>query len=334
MFLTVQRAIERRRRRFTAAFRHHIIARTNSNGRRRDFVPVAPYDRTRYKDAMSSTPAKTVKFPGNGESAEKAIRSTSPLFVFPDGPPAQTQRPLAEERPVALTYNGEAYAVMLATPADLKDFATGFSLSESIVSHCDEITAFLNDEDEAGLLLHMEIPPHRMDALRSRPRTLPGQTGCGLCGVTELEAASRNYPRINAAPEISPSAVFAALSVLPDYQTLNAETGAVHAAAFADASGTLLAVREDVGRHNAFDKLIGHLARQSIDPATGWGLLTSRCSIELVQKAMAARIPALAAISAPTGLAVDFAKAHALTLLALARSDGLLVFNDPFDRFA
>ena len=255
-------------------------------------------------------------------------------MVVPGVAGKTSTRRLAAERPVSITYNGEAYAVMLASPADLKDFAVGFSLSEGIVASAAEITALLDDETDAGLLLHMEIPPERMDALQARPRTLPGQTACGLCGVTELQAASRHFPPIETAPLISADAIFAALTALPARQTLNDATGAVHAAAFADGEGNLIAVREDVGRHNAFDKLIGHLARAGHHPASGWALLTSRCSIELVHKAMAVRLPALAAISAPTGLAVDFAETHALTLVALARPDGMLAFNDPFGCFA
>ncbi|HAA92447.1 MAG TPA: formate dehydrogenase accessory sulfurtransferase FdhD [Rhodospirillaceae bacterium] len=223
---------------------------------------------------------------------------------------------------------------MLASPADLEDFAVGFSLSEGIVANPEEIIALVDDETDDGLLLHMEIPPERMEALETRPRTLPGQSGCGLCGISELEAAARLYPAIETEPAISPDAIFAALDALPAEQKYNQATGAVHAAAFADRAGEILAVREDIGRHNALDKLVGYLRTGDFDPTSGWALLTSRCSIELTQKVMAARIPALVTISAPTGLAVEFAEAHALTLIALARSDGLLVFNDPFGKFA
>jgi FdhD protein len=260
--------------------------------------------------------------------------SQMPIRLGADQSRQIIERPLATERPISITYNGKGHAVMMVSPTHLEDFAVGFSLSEGIVESAAEITAILDDEIENGLLLHMEIPPHRLAAMSERKRSLVGQSGCGLCGVTDLHDAVRTYPPIDAAPPISTTAIFASLRALPEQQALNQETGAVHAAAFADKDGAIIAIREDVGRHNAFDKLIGHLARAGINPADGFAVLTSRCSIELVQKALAFRIPALVTISAPTDLAVNIASNHSLTLVARAREDGVLCFNDPFGVFA
>ena len=257
-----------------------------------------------------------------------------PICLSPDHLYRPTNRLLAEERPVSITYNGETHVVMMVSPQDLEDFAIGFSISEGIVDSKSEIVDILEDQIEEGLLLHLEIPPDRLAALSERKRSLIGQTSCGLCGVNNLHEAVRAYAPIESAPHLSTAAIFASLRALPNKQTLNQATGAVHAAAFADDEGTILAIREDVGRHNAFDKLIGSLARTGIDPTKGFAVLTSRCSIELVQKALAFRIPALVTISAPTALAVEVATNHSLTLVALARKDGVLCFNDPFGVFA
>jgi FdhD protein len=167
--------------------------------------------------------------------------------------------------------------------------------------------------------------------LAERRRALPGQSGCGICGISTIEEALPQLPLLSSAPRLSREAVFAALNGLPELQVLNRATGAVHAAAFCRSDGTISAVREDVGRHNAFDKLIGHLARGHQDLSAGFALLTSRCSYELVQKAVLAGIAALVTVSAPTELAVEIARASKLTLIALARRDSFLAFNDPFN---
>jgi FdhD protein len=261
----------------------------------------------------------------------KARRTFS---IAPGGARCETERAVAGERAVSITYNGEPHAVMMASPGDLQDFAIGFSLGEGIVANAGEIAAIVDDETDAGILLHMEIPPERFEALKTRRRHLVGQTACGLCGVAELTDAARRYDPITEAPRLTAEGLFAALAALPHRQTLNRATGAVHAAVSATADGQIRAVREDVGRHNAFDKLIGHMARTGIDPAEGFALLTSRCSVELVQKALAFRFRALVTVSAPTDLAITLAGDHDLTLVALARADGVLCFNDPFGIFA
>ncbi len=248
--------------------------------------------------------------------------------------PAETapgSRLLANEVPVALEFDGEAYAVMMLTPADLEDFAVGFALSERIITRANEIARIDVRYGSRGIGVDVRLEKEHSHRLAERRRSLPGQSGCGLCGLTSIEEALPQLEPLTAAPRLSSAALFKALSALPARQTLNLETGAVHAAAFCSADGEILAVREDVGRHNAFDKVTGHLARNGIDPASGFALLTSRCSYELVQKAVLARIPLLAAISAPTELAVSIARETRLTLIALARGDSVLVFNNPFN---
>jgi FdhD protein len=239
-------------------------------------------------------------------------------------------RVLANEVPVAVEFDGQPYAVMMLTPADLEDFAVGFALSERIIAKADEIARIDIRYGSVGIGMDVRLEKEHSDRLAERRRSLAGQSGCGICGLTTIGEALPDLKPLEAAPAISEAALFRALGALSARQTLNQRTGAVHAASFCRPDGDILIVREDVGRHNAFDKVIGHLARQAIDPSSGFALLTSRCSYELVQKAVLARIPVLATISAPTELAVSMAKDANLTLIALARSDSVLVFNNPF----
>lgn len=259
---------------------------------------------------------------------------SSPVFVDRAGIATARQRALASECPVSITYNGLAHAVMMATPQDIEDFLVGFSLTEEIVASAAEIGSLDVRALELGLLGQVWIPAERQKALMEHRRNLVGQTSCGICGLVELEQAVRRYGPIAAKPKAGAAAVFAAFDALPGRQALNAETGAAHAAAFADHEGRLVAVREDVGRHTALDKLIGHLAREGIDPASGFVAMTSRISFELVQKCLSRGIPMLAGISVPTSLAVELARSHGLTLVALARSDGFQVFADPHALFS
>lgn len=255
------------------------------------------------------------------------------MIVKPDGA-GRGRRAVPAEVPVALTYNGVSHVVMMATPQDIEDFAVGFSVTEGIVEAPAEIGELEVREVEQGLLVWMQIPEARFQALLEGRRNLVGQTGCGLCGVEEIEQAVRSYPKIAAQPRCGAAELFQALAGLRAHQPLNAETGAVHAAGFAEWSGAFRAVREDVGRHNALDKLIGGLLREGADLAGGFVVLSSRCSFELVQKVLAVGIPMLVTISAPTALAVQLAKDHDLTLIALARGDSMLAFNDPFGLFS
>jgi FdhD protein len=239
-------------------------------------------------------------------------------------------RLLANEVPVAIEFNGEVYAVMMLTPSDLEDFAIGFALSERIITRASDIARIDVREGTRGIGVDVRLEKEHSARLAERRRSLPGQSGCGICGLTSIEEALPRLAKLTAPPHVTPAALFAALQALPAKQTLNKVTGAVHAASFCTAKGEIVTVREDVGRHNAFDKITGHLARSNTDPTAGFALLTSRCSYELVQKAVLARIPMLVTISAPTELAVAIAKETDLTLIALARADSVLVFNDPF----
>lgn len=240
---------------------------------------------------------------------------------------------VAVETPVAVSFLGIGYAVMMMTPADLEDFAVGFARTERIVEHADQVIGTSIAREERGLLLNLELAPERHDAVLKRVRHRASESSCGLCGIENLDQALRPLPAVPRPPAIDRSALFRALGTLSDHQCLNRSTGAVHGAALFGADGDLLAIREDVGRHNAFDKLIGHCLRRGIDPGRCFALLTSRCSYELVEKAALAGIPVLVAVSAPTSLAVERAREARLTLIALARPDEMLVMADPHSLF-
>ena len=260
-------------------------------------------------------------------------KTTLPLTELKATGASKGDRAFATETPVALTYNGVSHVVMMATPAELEEFAVGFSLSEEIITSPPDILSLEITEVEKGVIGKIEIPAGQFEALINRDRHLVGQSGCGICGVAEIEEAVRAYPKIKTKPKAGTDALFRALKDLPEHQPLNRDTGAVHAAAFCSWDGNIMAAFEDVGRHNAFDKLIGHMALQQLDFASGFALLTSRGSFELVQKALAMKIPMLVTISAATDLAVRLAKDHDLTLIALAREDAVLVLNDPNNIF-
>ncbi len=228
--------------------------------------------------------------------------------------------------PVALSFNGVTHAVMLATPADLEDFGRGFALSEDIVESPAEILDIDTLSHRDGVEVAMSLTARRFAALSDRRRSLAGPTGCGLCGVDSLAQANRQPARVASDFVIDETAIRAGLSGLPQNQMLNGQTGAVHAAAWIDRQGNLLALREDVGRHNALDKLIGALAARRTDLTQGALLLTSRCSVELVMKAATVGMPVMVAVSAPTTRAVRLAEATGVTLVALARADSMLVF--------
>lgn len=231
------------------------------------------------------------------------------------------------EAPVALLYNGQPFAVMMATPCDLEDFALGFALSEGIVATTDEFRLVDVVRGEEGVALHAAIPQGRYDALADRRRNIEGRSGCGLCGVEALQDALRPVPRVQPSLAVSPMEVRAALAALAQQQPLNARSGGVHAAGFAHAEGLL--VREDVGRHNALDKLIGALGHAGIDTRSGFLVITSRASYEIVHKAATAGIGVVVAISAPTDLAIRIADEAGITLVAFARGDTLNLYTHP-----
>lgn len=236
---------------------------------------------------------------------------------------------VAEEIPVALVYNEVPHAVMMATPADLEDFGVGFTLSEQIVESASDIGMVLVVQQDQGTQIFLEIPDEAATLLFGRSRGLVGRTGCGLCGVRLIGDALRPVRAMPCREPIEFDAVVRAAQGLHDAQRWNRETGSMHAAAWASRDGTVIVAREDLGRHNAVDKVIGALARAGRDPGDGFLLVTSRASYELVQKAGVAGIPLLAAISRPTGLAIRMADAAGMTLVALLRGRTANIYSHP-----
>ena len=259
-------------------------------------------------------------------AAADALTQVQAIRVAADVAAARTET-VVVETPVALLYNGTSFAVMMATPVDLEDFALGFALSEGIVAAASEFALVDVVRHDHGYALHAAIPQARFDALAQRRRGLEGRSGCGLCGVESQEQAVRPVPHVARGPAVSRAQVRAALATIAQRQPLNARSGGVHAAGFADARGLL--VREDVGRHNALDKLIGALVRGGHDVSAGFAVVTSRASYEIVHKAASAGIGLVVAISAPTDLAIRVADEAGLTLAAFARGDALNLYTHP-----
>ena len=237
-------------------------------------------------------------------------------------------RALAEETAVAFTFNGSSYAVMMATPRDLEDFAVGFSLTEGIAAPR-EIESLELIEQEIGIELRLRLTEPHATRFIERRRLLAGPTGCGLCGIESLAEAMRPPAPIADDMRFTAGDILRALETVTRAQALHRQTFAVHGAALVDPMRGLVALREDVGRHNALDKLAGALARAGRNGAGALGVVTSRLSIEMIQKAAAIHIPVLVAVSAPTALAVRMADAAGITLVAVARHDGFEVFTHP-----
>jgi FdhD protein len=233
---------------------------------------------------------------------------------------------VADEVPVALEYNGISHAVMLATPLDLEEFALGFSLSEGILDASHELYAVEEERSALGITLHLQVASGPFARLKERRRTLTGRTGCGLCGTESLEHVARNLPVLSDRQAWSRAAIARAMAQFCERQTLQQATGAVHAAAWCSAEGELKWLREDVGRHNALDKLIGALALHEVDATTGFIAITSRASFEMVQKTAIAGVSLLAAVSAPTSFAVATAERARMTLVGFARQQDLVVY--------
>lgn len=257
---------------------------------------------------------------------EDGARTLHFAVIKPDGSAStQLERDTIIEAAVAIEFNGIGYAVMMATPIDLKDYAVGFSLSEGLIDSPDQILAVDIHEAELGWIVRIELPNANAEKVIERARQRVSESSCGLCGMDNLHEVMRALPPIRSAIEVSDTAIFKALSSLREHQTLNRLTGSAHAAAFCAPDGSIQMTREDVGRHNALDKLIGALAVAGIAPASGFILLTARCSLELVQKAIVAQCPVLVTISAATDLAIRVAKENGLRLVSLARPDAALV---------
>ncbi len=232
-----------------------------------------------------------------------------------------------EEIPVALLYNDLSFAVMMTTPADLEDFALGFAICEGIVASAQEFSLVDIVRSDDGIALHAAIPQRRFDAIEQRQRGLEGRSGCGLCGTSSLQAAVRPARNVGTGPQLGADSIHRGLAGLAQQQPLNARSGGVHAAGFVD--GEHLLVREDVGRHNAVDKLIGAMLRATprCESNNGFLAITSRASYEIVHKAANAGIAVVAAISAPTDLAIRHAEAAGITLIAFARDGRMNVYS-------
>ena len=234
---------------------------------------------------------------------------------------------LAEEVPVALVFNGISHAVMMASPADLEDFALGFALTEGLIDSPSQLYGIEHDVLAQGIEVRLEVAAQAEQRLKERRRTMAGRTGCGLCGADSLgQVRLSNLPQ---APSVGldTEAMFKAHTLLRHHQPEKQRTGATHAAAWASLSGDIVCVREDVGRHNALDKLIGALRKSTQDMTQGFVCITSRASFEMVQKTLQSGAGVLTAVSAPTALAVELAQDHNLLLLGLVRGDGFSTYS-------
>ena len=245
---------------------------------------------------------------------------------------------IAEEAPIALVYNGVPHVVVMASPANLEDLALGFSLNEGVIGSAAELGGIEIVPEQTGYSVYLSIPSERVAIIGQRRRNMTARTGCGVCGAETIEQAMRDVPKVAAGRGVKAGqamgrhAIASAMKQLPSLQTLNAATGATHAAAWANLDGELQLVREDVGRHNALDKLIGALAAGNIDTAQGFAVITSRASYEMVQKAAMAGIGLLAAVSAPTALAVRLAREAGVTLAGFVRGERCMVYADDAHR--
>lgn len=236
---------------------------------------------------------------------------------------------IAEEVPVSLVYNGVPHVVMLVTPTNLEDFALGFSVTEGIIETPSELQSTHIYNRSSGIEIRLEIPEQRFHHLSDKGRNLTGRTGCGLCGASTLQQAIRRPRPVQGELTLSATELFSALTAIKEHQKLNQLTGAVHAAAWIVPGQNVQYAREDVGRHNALDKLIGLLLRISKNPANGFVIITSRASYEVVQKAASVGITLLAAMSAPTGLAIRLADEAGLTLVGFVRDSQHVVYTHP-----
>lgn len=265
--------------------------------------------------------------PSRNHAHPEAIEAEASIVSFETGAVTGTTRALPEEEPVGILYGGVPFAVMMVTPSHLEDFAYGFSLTEGVIVDRRDIRGIRVEQAETGLQCSIDLVPDRLHHHLARRRALSGRTGCGLCGIDDL--ASLPYARApeGEAPRVTVGAIRRALAQMEHGQPLNDRTRAVHAAAWARIDGEVVAVREDVGRHNALDKLIGSLIRTDADPKQGFAIVTSRCSFELVEKIAAFGARTLVAVSAPTARALARARELDITLAGIARRDSMTVFH-------
>jgi FdhD protein len=259
--------------------------------------------------------------------AENAALARVEVERWQKGTSSKTKDYVAAEVPVALEYNGISHAVMMASPCDLEDFAVGFSITEGIVSDPGEIYEVDVSEVEPGIRVGMRIAAERFAGLKERRRNLTGRTGCGLCGTESLQEVFRPLQPVNSPVTLSGEILHKALANVCEHQYLQGITGATHAALWIDADGKIVCSREDVGRHNALDKLIGALARKGADFADGAVIITSRASYEMVQKAASVGIGIVAAVSAPTSLAVKLSDSLNVTLVGFLRPGNHVVYT-------
>jgi len=259
-------------------------------------------------------------------NSAESLKQVSVLRVR-DGEQTIAKDVIAVEVPVALEYNGISHVVMLASPADLENFALGFSLSEGIIQQASELYVCEVESTEAGWFVHLEIASERFMLLKQRRRNLAGRTGCGLCGTESLEQVTRCTTAVMHRHHFAEASIVNGMQAMQNLQPLQKQSGATHAAAWMNAQGNVEFVREDVGRHNALDKLIGVMAEHQLDFSAGVLLITSRASYEMVQKAAIMNVGVIAAISAPTSFAVELAEKTGVTLMGFMRDQSYVVYT-------
>ena len=258
--------------------------------------------------------------------------TSTPIEYLAQGTHRATTREWVPEAPVALEFNGLSYAVMMATPAGLEDFATGFALAEGLAASATDISGIAIAEVEQGWIVRATLAGLGVEQLTARVRSRVAESSCGLCGIENLAEVARALPPVAGHSAIEPIAIFAALAALRDQQPLARLTGASHAAAFVTPEGAIVCLREDVGRHNAMDKLVGTMARAGRVLTPGFILSTARCSFEIVEKAVRGGAATLVTVSLPTSLAVERATAAGLSLWVLARDDSVILVHDASSR--
>ena len=258
--------------------------------------------------------------------------TSTPIEYLAQGTHRATTREWVPEAPVALEFNGLSYAVMMATPAGLEDFATGFALAEGLAASATDISGIAIAEVEQGWIVRATLAGLGVEQLTARVRSRVAESSCGLCGIENLAEVARALPPVAAHSAIEPIAIFAALAALRDQQPLARLTGASHAAAFVTPEGAIVCLREDVGRHNAMDKLVGAMARAGRVLTPGFILSTARCSFEIVEKTVRGGATTLVTVSLPTSLAVERATAAGLSLWVLARDDSVILVHDASSR--